>query len=173
MRNVKEISGIVDVVNDYGIKFPDSTDWINYSKYNDVEKFTQEAVGTKVTLVVEDSAKGKSYIKEVRQIGEKVSGYQPKNRSGGKGGSGGGPRRFSPEELAAEASRIARSVGIAQSIAFHGKDAPVEDVLTFAKVIARFVETGQYSSEAAREEMPVPTPSNSSESKSGQRVGVW
>ena len=70
MPKVKEQSGIVDVVNDFGIKFPDSTDWINYSKYHDVEKFTQADVGTKVTLVVEDSAKGKSYIKEVRQIGE-------------------------------------------------------------------------------------------------------
>ncbi len=139
--SLEEREGTLDRVSDNGIFL--SGERLNYSKWFDGERLTEEALGRVVRVVVDVGSKC-GFVKRVLRVGDKTPGWKPPENP--KGGSWmGGGRRFSPEELALkkdEGVRIARSVAIDRAITMVEKGIQMERIVDLASAVETYLLKG-------------------------------
>ena len=148
--SIEEREGVLDLVNEKGIFLSGAR--LNYSKWFEGSPPTEDALGCKIRVVVDIGNKC-TFLRKVLATGEKAPGWKPPQNPGA-GSSGGGGRRFSPEELELEREkgiRIARSVAIDRAITMAMEGIPIEKVASLAQVIEEYVLKGTLP--------PVTTPS--------------
>lgn len=144
--SLEEREGTVDRLLDNGILL--GGERLNYSKWFEGERPTQEAVGRKARVLLDVGEKC-SFLKRVLAIGDKAIGWKPPGNPKGGPWQGGG-RRLSPEEIALkreEGIRIARSVAIDRATALVKEGISPEKVAALAKSIEGYILTGTFAKE--------------------------
>jgi hypothetical protein len=145
--SIEERTGTVDRVTEKGILL--SGVRLNYSKWFDGDRLTEDLLGCKIRVLV-DAGEKCVFLKRVLSVDGKADGWKPpENRD--KGSWGGGGRRFSPEELELrrdEGTRIARSVAVDRAISMVEKGITIEKIGDLALAIEAYILKGGLPMEA-------------------------
>jgi hypothetical protein len=178
--SLEEREGTLDRLLENGVLL--GGERLNYSKWFEGERPSQEAVGRKVRVLLDIGEKC-SFLKRVLAVGDKAIGWKPPGNPKGGPWQGGG-RRLSPEELAMkrdEGVRIARSVAIDRATALVKEGISPEKVAALAKSIESYILTGVFAKEeknsqdaslpSASETPPVAVPFPESRDKAPAATG--